>query len=427
MSRPQSLNVPSSQELSQPPQLRPRKFNRANASNSTRPSSVSAEAGTVSPDTCTRQMSRHLTAAKQSENPPKSQSICQPSIAPTNQKPSPSVFSDEFPPVVECLVPLIGRLECPCCSSQPKTVSDLKTHLRRVHHISQLITPTTCYLCQRKFNSFQAASRHYTACSRKHGISPTKSDLAGAASTQASSASTSSEPEDIKPASSPPSSPSSQPSPTSHQSSPSQAQSPPSLRIQDSPTLFPSSPVNLTPCPVNSNPDLQSTSEPQPQESPLRSPHQLPSDLDSPIPSPPTPIRLTPVEPSQDIILRFLRETAAQIPLVTPPMDRPSSSSAAATSQHPTSPPDRRFDLQAPRSMQRRPTSADFFSRPANQTIGDTLLSHIHDQLLPVLEDHTDSQATPPPSQPPPPRSSPTLPPGPTTPPHANPPSAPRP
>lgn len=99
---------------------------------------------------------------------------------PSSQPP----YSDEFPPVIECFVPFMGRVQCPCCTSKPKSVSDLKTHLRRVHNIRFLLTPTTCFLCQRQFSYFQAASRHYTACSRKHGVSPTKSDLQGAASTQ---------------------------------------------------------------------------------------------------------------------------------------------------------------------------------------------------------------------------------------------------
>ena len=172
MSRPQSLNVQASQESSEPPQLRPRKYCQANDKATSEPLRVSAEVGTWLPDTSTRQMSHHIPVIQkpcEDVNHVNSRApLSQPPTVTPSQPASLPVYSDDHPPVVECLVPLIGRISCLCCTSHPKTVSDLKTHLRRTHNIHSLDTPTTCLLCQRQFKSFQAASRHYTACSRKH-------------------------------------------------------------------------------------------------------------------------------------------------------------------------------------------------------------------------------------------------------------------
>lgn len=67
--------------------------------------------------------------------------------------------------------------------------------------------------------------------------------------------------------------------------------------------------------------------------------------------------------------------------------------------------------------MARRPTASDFFHLPPQPTRGDTILSHIRNQLLPLLDEQPES---PPPTTSPPPPSpsagSPTLPSGATSP-----------
>ena len=115
----------------------------------------------------------------------------------------------------------------------------------------------------------------------------------------------------------------------------------------------------------------------------------------SAIPSPRSPILLTPVASTQETIRQFLQETAAQFPLTTSPPQPPhreTSSCAAPNSQESTidnplgpSPP-------APKSKFCRPGAADFFHKEGRRTHGDALLARIHEQLLPLLEDQ-DSQS----------------------------------
>ncbi|XP_028417033.1 extensin-like [Dendronephthya gigantea] len=75
---------------------------------------------------------------------------------------------------MECVVPFPAcGIPCPICKKTQRDSSTFKTHARRVHHVNNPETPTTCSICSQVFNTFRAGSAHY---SRKHLVGPSTPD-----------------------------------------------------------------------------------------------------------------------------------------------------------------------------------------------------------------------------------------------------------
>lgn len=212
------------------------------------------------------------------------------------------------PLVLHCTYPFPkDGIKCPACNRIQKKPSLFNLHARNVHHTLATETPTICSACGRSYNSYKAASAHY---SRAHLEIRKK-----------------------KPKS---------PSPP-----PSQTQSPPpSLLTQDDSPPSPPQQTDPAPEDTNSRPPSLSLSL---QRRKLQSP-------------PSTPVQLSPSESTQDIMRRFLQD----IPPPAPPTITTSSAKACTPTQdtftlssweRPIATPAPPIPVQSRRSILPSPTS----------------------------------------------------------------------